>query len=108
MTVPRLGSQLLRLLSEAPRPTDKLCVAISGAARPHVARAIERMADEGLIALKWGRWQLTRAGRRAVPAPELQVAVRPYVPPVAPPRRPGSDHSHIPSLAGGKLIRRIT
>lgn len=35
----------------------------------------------------------------------LVALMQPYVPPMVV-RRPGSDHSHIPSLAGGRLIHR--
>lgn len=49
----------------------------------------------------------TKVGDRAVwrAADILQGRPwRPYVRPPAPPRRPGSDHSHIPSMAGGQKI----
>ena len=45
------------------------------------------------------------AACEAMPTISSLPPMVPYVPPAVV-RRPGSDHSHIPSLAGGKLIRR--
>lgn len=106
MTLPPLASQILRLLSETPRTTDRLYALLPSNARSHITRAIERLREDGLIALKWGKWQATKAGRRAAPSAAAPMPWNPYVPPARPSRRPGSDHSHIQSLAGGQLVRR--
>lgn len=103
MTLPPLASQILRLLSETPRTTDRLFELMPGTARSYITRAVDRLRADKLIALKWGKWHVSKAGRRVVPAPPPAPVMRPYVPPPAPPRRPGSDHSRLPSLAGGKL-----
>lgn len=106
MTLPPLASQILRLLAETPRTTERLFELLPSNARSHITRAIERLRADGLVALKRGKWQISKAGWRAVPQAPPPVPMAPYVPPVRPPRRPGSDHSHLPSLAGGQLVRR--
>jgi hypothetical protein len=96
--------QILRLLADTPRTTERLREIMPGTAKAHVNRCVERLRMDGLIALKWGKWHLSKAGRRGIPAPAPVVQMRPYQPPVRPPRRAGSDHSHLPSVAGGQLV----
>jgi hypothetical protein len=100
-----LRGTVLRALQVAPRNSAELARAIAQHSPRNIAFAVEALAAEGLIALKWSRWRLTRRGREALPSISSLPPMRPYVPPMVV-RRPGSDHSHIPSLAGGKLIRR--
>ena len=100
-----LRAGILRALSVAPRNMTELGRCMSAHATSVIARTVEQLADEGLVALKWGRYRLTSAGRAALPSISSLPPMQPYVPPAVV-RRPGSDHSHIPSLAGGRLIRR--
>lgn len=107
MTLPPLSILILRMLAERPRTTDGLRDALPATtAKAHVRRSTEKLAADGLICLKWGRWAPTRAGRRAIPAAEPLVPMRPYVPERRPPRRAGADHRHIPSLMAGRLVAR--
>lgn len=103
-----LGMRILRLLADEPRKLAALRSALSTTtAKSFTESAVEQLAQRGLIALKWGRWQLTGAGRRALPIEGAAAEpMRPYTPPVAAPCRPGSDHSGIPSLMGGREVRR--
>lgn len=63
------------------------------------------MTQRGLINPGRGRmFFLTNEAYKHLPrADALIVATRHYTPAVAPPRRPGSDHSHIPSIAAGRI-----
>lgn len=65
---------------------------------------IESMIRRGLIHRgRGGMLYLTERGRNELPvAPVANMGV--YVPAAAPPRRPGSNHAHIPSRAGPHLI----
>ncbi|GIK83054.1 MAG: hypothetical protein BroJett024_41590 [Alphaproteobacteria bacterium] len=100
-----LRGTVLRALQVAPRNSAELARAIAQHSPRNIGFAVEALAAEGLIALKWSRWRLTRRGREALPSLSALPPMQPYVPPMVV-RRPGSDHSHIPSLAGGRLIRR--
>lgn len=59
----------------------------------------------GLLHQGRGRtFYLTKEAYAHLPRPDLLIiSTGHYKPPVAPPRRPGSDHTHIPSVAAGKL-----
>ena len=98
-----LRGTVLRALQVAPRNSAELARAQHSPR--NIGFAVAALVDEGLIALKWSRWRLTSAGRAALPSISALPPMQPYVPPAVV-RRPGSDHSHIPSLAGGRLIRR--
>jgi hypothetical protein len=100
-----LRAAILRALSVAPRNMTELGRCMSAHATSVIARTVETLSDEGLVALKWGRFRLTRTGRLAIPSMSALPPMVPYRSPAVV-RRPGSDHSHIPSLAGGRLIRR--
>ncbi len=100
-----LRAGILRALSVAPRNMPELGRCMSRHATTVIAQTVETLVAEGLVALKWNRYRLTRAGRLAIPSMSALPPMQPYVPPMVV-RRPGSDHSHIPSLAGGRLIRR--
>lgn len=106
MTLPPIASQILRLLSESPRGTDRLFELMPGLARSRITQMLNRLRADGLVAPKKGKWHVSKAGRRAAPSAPPPMPWSPYVPPVRPPRRPGSDHSHLPSVAGGQLVRR--
>jgi len=52
-----------------------------------------------------GGYYLEAKAHEHLPDPSALIAATGhYVRPLAPPRRPGSDHSHIPSVAGGQRI----
>lgn len=72
-------------------------------AGPAFHAMIESMIRRGLIHRGRGALLcLTAKGRSELPAaPIAHMGV--YVPAVAPPRRPGSDHSHIASRVGPNL-----
>lgn len=110
MTIPPLAMQILRLLADTPRTSERLREIMPGTAKAHVNRCVEKLRVEGLIALKWGKWRVTLAGRRALPTPAPVLVMTPYAPPTRAPRRAGSDHSAIPSRMGGELVagRRLT
>lgn len=100
-----LRHTILRALQVAPRNSAELARCMSAHPTSLIVRTTELLIAEGLVALKWNRYRLTRAGRLAIPSLSALPPMEPYrSPPVV--RRPGSDHSHIPSLAGGRLIRR--
>ncbi len=100
-----LRGTVLRALQVAPRNSAELARAIAQHSPRNIGFAVAALVDEGLIALKWGRYRLTSAGRAALPSVSSLPPMQPYVPPMVV-RRPGSDHSAIPSLAGGRLIQR--
>lgn len=100
-----LRGTVLRALQVAPRNSAELARALAQHSPRNIGFAVEALAAEGLIALKWSRWRLTRRGREALPGISSLPPMQPYRSPAVV-RRPGSDHSHIPSLAGGRLIRR--
>lgn len=100
-----LRAGILRALSVAPRNMTELGRCMSAHATSVIAHTVEVLIDEGLVALKWNRYRLTRAGRLAIPSMSALPPMQPYRPPAVV-RRPGSDHSAIPSLAGGRLIQR--
>ena len=104
MTAP-LRSAILRTLHTDPCSSSILHRRISRHAPAMIDATVADLIAEGLVTLKWSRYQLTRAGRDALPSLSTLPPMQPYVPPMVV-RRPGSDHSHIPSLAGGRLIRR--
>jgi len=98
----------LRVVSVSGGKDSTACAILALEQYPrNIGFAVEALAAEGLIALKWSRWRLTRRGREAMPTISSLPPMVPYVPPAVV-RRPGSDHSHIPSLAGGQLIQRRT
>lgn len=101
-----LRGTVLRALQVAPRNSAELARALSQHSPRNIGHAVEALAAEGLIALKWSRWRLTRRGREALPSISSLPPMRQYVPPMVV-RRPGSEiASRLPSLAGGRLIRR--
>lgn len=100
-----LRAAILRTLHVAPAGASALHRRLGRHAPRIIDATVAALAAEGLIALKWGRYRLTSAGRAALPSISSLPPMQPYVPPMVV-RRPGSDHSHIPSLAGGRLIRR--
>jgi len=105
-----LPERILRMIAETPMTSERIRAVIPGTAKAHANRTIEYLRTEGLIALKWGKWRTTLAGRRALPAPAPVFVMQAYVPPKRAPRRAGSDHSAIPSRMGGALVagRRLT
>lgn len=100
-----LRASILRTLHVEPAGASALHRRLGRHAPRIIDATVAALVDEGLVALKWSRWRLTSAGRAALPGMSALPPMRPYVPPMVV-RRPGSDHSHIPSLAGGRLIRR--
>ncbi len=54
-----------------------------------------------------GGYYLEAKAHEHLPDPSALIAATGhYVRPTAPPRRPGSDHGHLPSVAGGRLYYR--
>ena len=80
------------------------------ALKPHIAgkaanAMLERMVEEGLIVRIQPRgYTITPRGLEELGLAAPVKPFRPYVPPPAPPRRANSDHSHIPSRVGDRLI----
>lgn len=101
-----LRATVLRALQVAPRNSAELARAIAQHSPRNIGFAVDALAAEGLIALKWSRWRLTRRGREAMPTISSLPPMVPYVPPAVV-RRPGSETAlSLPSMAGGRLIRR--
>ena len=101
-----LRATVLRALQIAPRNSAELARALAQHSPRNIGFAVEALAAEGLIALKWSRWRLTRRGREALPSISSLPPMVPYVPPAVV-RRPGSETAlSLPSMAGGRLIRR--
>lgn len=73
-----------------------------------VEHSLEALARRGYIRrARGGGYYLESKAHEHLPDPSALIAATGhYVRPAAPPRRPGSDHSHIPSLAGGQRIYR--
>jgi len=63
-----LPERILRMIAETPMTSERIRAVIPGTAKAHANRTIEYLRTEGLIALKWGKWRTTLAGRRALPA----------------------------------------
>lgn len=101
-----LRAQILHALAQRPRGTDDLVLSMSNTARKHIEAALDKLGDEGLIALKYGKWHPTKRGYAAVPRTLPSIEMEPYRPPARPPRRPGSERRDIPSVMGGRLITR--
>jgi len=100
-----LRAAILRTLHVDPCGSSALHRRLGRHAPRIIDATVAALTADGLVALKWSRWRLTSAGRAALPSLSALPPMQPYVPPMVV-RRPGSDHSHIPSLAGGRLIRR--
>lgn len=100
-----LRAAILRTLHVEPAGSSALHRRLGRHAPRIIDATVAALVAEGLVALKWGRYRLTSAGRAALPSISSLPPMWPYVPPMVV-RRPGSDHSAIPSLAGGRLIRR--
>lgn len=89
-----------------PRNSAELARALAQHSPRNIGFAVEALAAEGFIALKWSRWRLTRRGREAMPTISSLPPMEPYRSPVVV-RRPGSEvAAGLPSMAGGRLIRR--
>lgn len=100
-----LRASILRTLHVEPAGPSALHRRLGRHAPRIIDATVAALAAEGLVALKWSRYRLTSAGRAALPSISSLPPMQPYRAPTVV-RRPGSDHSAIPSLAGGKLIRR--
>lgn len=101
-----LRASILRTLHVEPAGPSALHRRLGRHAPRIIDATVAALVDEGLVALKWGRWRLTSAGRAALPSISSLPPMVPYVPPMVV-RRPGSEiASRLPSLAGGRLIRR--
>lgn len=75
--------------------------------RAVLERTVRNLCTTGRLREENGRYALTQAGRDilGVRGPAFEMA--PYVPPKAPPRRPGSEVcSTLPSMAAGRLWER--
>lgn len=100
-----LRSSILRALQAEPRNDVELARAVSGHSPRNINASVAALQNDGLVALKWGKWRLTKLGRQSLPSLHTLPPMQPYVrPPVL--RRPGSDHSHIPSRYGDLRVRR--
>lgn len=78
-------------------------------AKPHVADALRKLAAANAIVQIERDWHVTATGRSLVPdvaGSREPFVMRPYVPPPTPPRRPGSDHSSVPSRYGDEFVYR--
>lgn len=103
-----LRATVLRALQVAPRNSAELARALAQHSPRNIGFAVAALVDEGLIALKWSRWRLTSAGRAALPSLSSLPPMQPYRSPAVV-RRPGSEvAARLPSMAGGKLIERVT
>jgi len=109
----RLGEIPLRILTfliNTPCSTDRIAEAFqSQIPRGYVEKSVGILRDRGLIHSKWRQWHVTRDGQARVPAVQPRrpsVFSSTYTPPPTPPRRPGSDHSHLPSIQGGQKVYR--
>lgn len=63
---------------------------------------LNRLRDLGLIQNRRGGWVVLAKGMDYLPKVGGLPPMAPYTPPPAPPRRPGSSHAHIPSVAAGR------
>lgn len=101
-----LRAGILRALQVAPRNGSELTRALSQHSPRNLACAVDALVADGLIALKWGRYRLTKRGRQSLPGMSTLPPMALYKPPTVV-RRAGSEvASRLPSLAGGRLIRR--
>jgi hypothetical protein len=76
----------------------------------NLADTLMGMVQRGLIFQGRGRmYYLESRGWAHLPKPGAELIERTghYVVPPRPPRRPGSDHSHIPSIAAGKRMEYV-
>lgn len=83
------GSELRHLLSQHMRGKAWLAMMTALANRDYVVRS------------RGDRYFLTNKGRAELPREQAPFERGVYVAPKTPPRRPGSDHSHLPSVAAG-------
>lgn len=63
---------------------------------------LARLVADGYLIAWRNRYELTDRGHGEVPLG--MQSLKPYTPPKPPPRRPGSDWSHLPSLMGGERV----
>lgn len=101
-----LRTGVLRALQVAARNNAELARCMSAHPTSLIVRTVEALLADGLIAFKWGRYRLTRRGRQALPSLSSLPPMVPYRSPTVV-RRPGSEvAAQLPSVAGGRLIRR--
>lgn len=102
--------KILAFLDKTPCSLDRVAEAFqSQIPRGYIERGIGILRDEGLVHSKWRQWHVTREGKARLPTVgerRPSVFASTYVPPPTPPRRAGSDHSHIPSIQGGQKVYR--
>lgn len=103
-----LRAAILRTLHVEPAGSSALHRRLGRHAPRIIDATVAALVDEGLVALKWSRWRLTSAGRAALPGISSLPPMQPYRSPAVV-RRPGSEvASRLPSMAGGRLIERVT
>lgn len=103
-----LRASILRTLHVEPAGPSALHRRLGRHAPRIIDATVAALVSDGLVALKWSRYQLTRAGRDAMPSLSTLPPMQPYRSPVVV-RRPGSEvASRLPSMAGGRLIARRT
>ena len=59
---------------------------------------------ENIIAQRANGYAITIAGMRLVPSKQFLPPMTPYRAPPTPPRRPGSEWAHLPSIHAGKPV----
>ena len=63
---------------------------------------IRRMESDGWITARKGGWLASPKGLGLLPSRQHLPPMKPLQHQVVPPRRPGSNHDHIPSIAAGR------
>ena len=93
---------VIRLIHNGHNSGRKLVRRLMGStAADQVQQIIDGMVADGYLHRRASFYFLTEKSRQFAPGANAAPVTTPYRAPVAPPRRPGSDHSHIPSMAGG-------
>ncbi len=98
MTLSPMQESILRLLAEGPRGDREVDKLKHNATEP-LRIALKCAHESGLVKRSGGRWHITAKGKKALPPRSVSLPQTVYQPPKVY-RRPGSDHSWIPSHYG--------
>ena len=105
-----IHARIIRLIRDGNRHPKQIAARLSDyAGQQNLKQVLGGLVARGYIAKGRGHvYTLTDKALEFLPKAQMHPwQLTTYKPPVAPPRRPGSDHSYIPSVAADKFYDYI-